>query len=135
LFEVVGERQIEIVAAEDQVVADRDPMELGFAAFAAADSDEGEVGGAAADVANEDRFAGGDLLFPIAAVANQPRVEGGLRFFDQDNRRDKPASEAAAMVSSRATSSNDAGSVRTKSWASSGSRGSAQFQASRTCRR
>ena len=80
---MVGEREIEIVAAQDQVFADGDAVELGFPAFAAADADEREVGGAAADVANQDRLAWGDLLFPVAAMANQPSIEGGLRFFDQ----------------------------------------------------
>ena len=57
LLDVLGQRQVEIVAAEDQVVADGHAMELHLAPFAAADANQRKVGGAAADVADEDFLA------------------------------------------------------------------------------
>ena len=57
LFEVMGQGQVEVVAAEDQVIADGDAVELDLAAFAAADADQREVGRAAADVADQDLLA------------------------------------------------------------------------------
>jgi hypothetical protein len=64
---VVGEGEVEVVAAEDQVLADGHPVEHHLAAAAAAgpgkalpdrpDADEREVARPAADVADEDRLA------------------------------------------------------------------------------
>ena len=54
----MGQGQVEVVAAEDQVIADGDAVELDLARFAAADADQGEVGGAAPHVADEDLLAG-----------------------------------------------------------------------------
>ena len=54
LFQIVRQGKIEIIAAEDQVIADGHAVELHLAAFAATDADQREVGRAAADVADED---------------------------------------------------------------------------------
>ena len=65
----MGQGQVEVVAAEDQVIADGHAMELHLAAFAAADADQREVGGAAADVADEDLLARVDEPVPVVAWA------------------------------------------------------------------
>ena len=79
--------QIEIVAAEDQVIADGHAVELHLAAFAAADADQREVGRAAADVADEDLLARLDKLVPAVAMGIDPGVERRLRLFDQHHPR------------------------------------------------
>ena len=56
-LQVMGQGQIEVVAAEDQVLADGHAVELHLAALAAADADQREVGRAAADVADQDLLA------------------------------------------------------------------------------
>ena len=86
-FEGVRQRQIEIVAAENQVLADSDAMELHFAVIAGPHADEREVGRAAADVADEDFLARLDQPFPIVAMPIDPRIERGLRLFDQHDAR------------------------------------------------
>ena len=64
----VRERQVHVVAAEQDVIADRDPLE-GERAALLADRDQREVGGAAADVADEH-----DVADPDLARATLPRV-------------------------------------------------------------
>ena len=83
-----------------------------------ADGDQREVGGAAADVADQHDVADLDLLAPAVAAGVDPGVERGLRLLEQ---RDvsSPAARAASTVSSRATASNDAGTVSTMSCCSS----------------
>ena len=77
------EREIHVVAAEQDVFADGDTLEPKFATFLG-DGDEREVGGAAADVDNEDQIADADLLAPVR-MALDPGVESGLRLFEQDD--------------------------------------------------
>ena len=48
----------------------------------------------------------------VAVVIGEPGVERGLRLLEQRHARRDPASAAARTVSSRATSSNDAGTVQ-----------------------
>ena len=80
------------------------------------DGDQGEVGGAAADVDDQDQVADLDLLAPIG-MAFDPGVEGGLRLFEQDDVAGSRLCSAACSVSSRATASKDAGTVtRTCCW-------------------
>ena len=50
------EREVHVVAAEQDVLADRDALEREVA-VALRDGDQAEVGGAAADVAHEDQVA------------------------------------------------------------------------------
>ena len=54
----VGQRQVHVVAAQQDVVADRDALERQVALAVVDHGDEGEVGGAAADVADEHDVAG-----------------------------------------------------------------------------
>ena len=87
LFQVVGQGQIEVVAAQDQVIADCHAVELDLAAVAAADANQGEVGRAAADVADEDLLARLDKLVPAVSMGVDPGIEGRLRFLDQHDTR------------------------------------------------
>ena len=68
----VGQREVHVVAAEQDVLADREPRE-GEVAALVADGDQGEVGRAAADVADEDDVADLDLLAPGVARARPAR--------------------------------------------------------------
>ena len=52
----IGQRQIHVVAAEQDVLADADALELQVAVDIG-DGDQAEIGGAAADVADEDDVA------------------------------------------------------------------------------
>ena len=109
--------------------ADRDAVELNFPfPFRRANADQREVRRASPHVANQNLLAGSDQLVPILAVAVDPRIKGRLRLLDQYD-----AGKSAWMVSSRATSSNDAGNVSTISWSASRSFGWAQSHASRMC--
>ena len=87
LFDVFGQRQVEIVAAEDQMIAHGHAMELHLAAFAAADADQREIGRAAADIADQNFLARLDQSFPIVLMRVNPGVKGGLRLFDQHHPR------------------------------------------------
>ena len=84
---MMGQGQVEVVAAEDQVVADGHAVELHLAALAAADADQGEVGRAAADVADQNLLARLDQLVPVVAMGVDPGVEGRLRLLDQHHPR------------------------------------------------
>src|SRR5262245_45755022 len=86
-FDVLRQREVHVVAAEDQVIADGDAMELCFAVLAAAHSDEREIGRAAADVANENLLSGRYQLVPIRLMLVNPGIEGSLRLFDQHDAR------------------------------------------------
>jgi hypothetical protein len=82
LFDGTGEREIDIVAAQEDVFADGDAFEGEFA-IGFADGDEREIGGAAADVDDEDEGAGVDAFAPVG-MAFEPGVESGLGFFEEN---------------------------------------------------
>ncbi len=63
LLEQAGERQVHVVAAEQDVLADGDALE-GEVAVALGHGDQAEVGRAAADVADEDQVADRDAPAP-----------------------------------------------------------------------
>ena len=91
----VGEGQVDIVAAEQQVVADRHPAQGQTAGGASVggDLEQAEIGGAAADVAHQHAgaAAAGTLqqVEQAAGVAPPPEpvVKGRLRLLDQPHRR------------------------------------------------
>ena len=83
LLQQAREREVHVVAAEQDVLADRDALE-GEVAVALGDGDQAEVGRAAADVADEDQVA--DLDPPPPAVAQRRR----------SRRRTRPAAPRAA---------------------------------------
>ena len=109
------EREVHVVAAEQDVLADRDALE-GEIAVTLRDRDQAEVRGAATDVADEDQVSDGDATAPGVAEAVDPRIESSLRFLQQSHLRQTRAAAAACTVSSRASSSNEAGTVSSTSW-------------------
>ena len=76
------ERQIHVVAAEHQMIADADPRELRLA-IVQADFDQREVGGAAAHVADEHETGVREFVGEPLAMMKQPVVERRLRLFEQ----------------------------------------------------
>ena len=105
LLDDLRERQIEVVAAEQQVIADGGARE---AVAVRVDVDQREVGRAAADVEHEHALAG------ARALGRRSRRDRSTRRTRPAAPRaarpaDSPACAAACSVSSRAASSNDAG--------------------------
>ena len=62
--------------------ADSDTLQRQVAIFFG-DGDQAEVGGSAADVADQDEVSDLDALAPVVALALEPCVERGLRFFEE----------------------------------------------------
>ncbi len=81
----VGQRQVHIVAAQQDVVAHGHAVRFELA-IAFQDRDQREVAGAAADVDHQDDVARLHLLAPAAAAALDPAVQGRLRLFQQGGR-------------------------------------------------
>ena len=96
----------------------RRARELDPVAFAA-DADNGEITGAAAHIANQYRLAIEQFFVRSRQVRRDPRIECGRRFFKQ-RKSSMPAARAASTVSSRASSSKLAGTVKTTSCSASG---------------
>ena len=82
----MGQPQIEVVAAEYQMVAHGHAVELHPLALPS-HANEREVGCAAAAIADQNLLARLDQRVPIVAVLLDPGVERRLRFFDQHNTR------------------------------------------------
>ena len=78
----VGEGQVHVVAAEEDVLADRDPVQLEVA-VALQHGDQRQVGGAAADVHHQDDVALLHLFAPLAGAVLDPAVQRGLGLFEQ----------------------------------------------------
>jgi hypothetical protein len=78
----VGERQIHVVAAKQNVFADADPLQLQDA-LGICNSDQAEIGGAATDVADQDDIAGSDQVAPCSARLRRPGVECRLWLLQQ----------------------------------------------------
>src|ERR1700726_3906502 len=74
-----GQCQIHVVAAEQDVIADRDALEREIA-VSLADQNQAEIGRPAADVTYQDEVADTQLPAPAVARAVNPCVAGGLRF-------------------------------------------------------
>ena len=77
------EREIHVVAAEQDVLSDCDALKAKLAAFFRY-RDQRKVSGAAADIDDEDQIAYPDLLAPVR-VAFDPRIKSCLRFFEKDD--------------------------------------------------
>ncbi len=82
LFDAAGERGVHVVAAEHQVIADRDALHR-RSFRQRLDLNEGEVGRASADVDDEHAAMAFERLGERVAVARREVVERGLRLFDQ----------------------------------------------------
>ncbi len=78
-FDEPGQREIEIVAAQQQMLADGSAREVHQIALAG-DANQAEIAGAAADVADQHNLAIEQLLTRLREVVGDPRVErrGGL---------------------------------------------------------
>jgi hypothetical protein len=79
----MGQGQVHIVAAHQQMIADGHAPQDQFALFFR-DRDERQVGRAAAHVTDQQRIAQLERLAPLLATVGQPGVDGRLRFFQQD---------------------------------------------------
>ncbi len=73
-----------MVADGDAVEADR---ALTGVCLGPADLEQAEIGGAAADVADQDALARLDAPIPVVAGGVDPGVEGGLGLFEQQDAR------------------------------------------------
>ena len=78
----IGQRQIHVVAAEQDVVADRDAVQQQVAVLFG-HGNQRQVGRAAADIHHEDDIARFDLLAPASFTALYPAVQSGLGLFQQ----------------------------------------------------
>ena len=81
-FHQPGQRQIQIVAAQQQVLADGGAREIDAIAFAG-DADQREVAGAAADVADQNRLAVEQAFLRTRQIVGDPGIERRGRFFEQ----------------------------------------------------
>jgi hypothetical protein len=77
-----SEREVDVVAPEQDVIADRDALERERATIVG-DLDQREIGGAASDVAHEHDITGLEVLAPLIAPRGEVRVERGLRLLEQ----------------------------------------------------
>ena len=64
----MGEGQVHVVAADERVIADGDAAKREFAGFFG-DADQREVGGAAADIADEERIADFEVPPPCSPMS------------------------------------------------------------------
>ena len=78
----IGQRQIHVVAAEQDVFADADALELQRAGDIG-HRNQAEVRGAAADVADQDDVARRHRVAPLPAGLRGPGIEGRLRLLQQ----------------------------------------------------
>ena len=85
LLDMMGQREVDVVAAEHQVIADGDAAKPG-AGRRLDDRDQAEVGRPAADVADQDQLAGANLALPAVLVRDDPAVKRRLRFLEQRDR-------------------------------------------------
>ena len=80
----IGQRQIHVVTAEQDVFADADALELKRAGDIG-HRNQAEVRGAAADVADQDDVARRHRVAPLPVGLRGPGVEGRLRLLEQRN--------------------------------------------------
>ncbi len=79
----VGQGQVHVVAADQQVIAHGHAAQHQFAAFFG-HGHQREVGRAAAHVADQQRIAQLQGPPPAVAAVGQPGIDGRLRLFEQD---------------------------------------------------
>src|SRR5258707_14316882 len=82
LLESARQRQIHVVTAEQDVVANGDAFQRQFAVLFG-NHNEAEISGASTDVAHENQVADLDSSAPSIALAVKPCVERCLRLFQQ----------------------------------------------------
>ena len=76
------QRQVHVVAAQQDVVANGDAFQRQFAVLFG-NHNEAEIRGAAADVAHQNEVADLDSAAPAITLAFKPRVKSCLRLFQQ----------------------------------------------------
>src|SRR3989475_6171438 len=86
LADDVREREVDVVASEQDVVSDSEARQR-QPAFVLADGDQREVAGAATDVDHQDHVARTDMLAPFVSGRFHPRVKRGLRLFEKREAR------------------------------------------------
>ena len=74
--------KVNIVSSENQMISHSDSFKP-RAAICLSQRDEGEVGGSAAYVTDENQFIRPDQFAPVVFVADEPVIECGQRFFQQ----------------------------------------------------
>src|SRR5207249_2328709 len=79
--EIMRKRQVHIVAAQKNVIADGDTRELKIAVFLN-DADERKIGCPSADIHDENDVSQFDLLAKTVSGLFQPRIKRRLRFFN-----------------------------------------------------
>ena len=79
----MGQGQVHVVAADQQVVAHGQPLQDQFALLFG-HADQRQVGGAAADIADQQGIADGEALPPALAAVGQPGIDGRLRLLQED---------------------------------------------------
>ena len=82
LFDAAGQREIEILASQQQVLADGGALEFDVAALHVR-THQAEVGGAASDVANQNQLAVAQVLAERVLMLRHPRVKRSQRLFQQ----------------------------------------------------
>ncbi len=82
LLDVMRQRQVDVVAAEHQVIAHGHAAES-RAGRGLDHRDQAEIGRAAADVADEDQLARPDLALPSVLVRDDPAIERRLGLLEQ----------------------------------------------------
>jgi hypothetical protein len=82
LLRAARKRKVDIIAAEQEMLAYRGTLEANLAA-AYMDSYQAEIGSAAADIAYQDEIAVFQPPLERAAVVYHPCIEGGERLFEQ----------------------------------------------------
>jgi len=85
-FDVAGEREIHVIAAEHQMFSNREAVEA-QAFVPPADSNDGKIRGASADVANQYHLTFLHPVFPVGFMLGQPGIKGSKGFFDENHPR------------------------------------------------
>src|SRR4051794_26342204 len=82
LLRNAGQRQIHVVAAEQDVIANGDALQREIPVLLA-DQNQTEVGRAAADIADQHQVAGAELPPPAVTGAVDPRIARRLWLLEQ----------------------------------------------------
>ena len=90
--DLMGQGQIHVVAADQNMVADGDPPQAKLA-FLFGHADQREIGRAAADVANQQRIADFQFAPPAIAPIRQPGIHRRLRLFQQHEALGQPGGD------------------------------------------
>ena len=90
----MSQSQIHIVAAEKQVLPDRNSFQRELSGLPC-HCDQAEISSAPADIAHQKQIACADLLSPFGALIFQPGVKCGLRLLEQGDLTE--ASEACGF--------------------------------------